>query len=108
MSSVAARRFFTTTARRLTTEEKANAKASNSPAIALGAGVAITFTGAMLYFRNSKKVGDEAPWDAETLAKHKAAKDAPSALNAVVVPALTLPKDVHDRLNKWGKDDGYP
>ncbi|PKS09530.1 hypothetical protein jhhlp_004147 [Lomentospora prolificans] len=107
MSSVAARRFFTTTARRLNTEEKANANASNGPALALGAGVVATFAGAMVYFRNTKKVGDEAPWDEETLARHKAVKDAPSALNSVVIPSLTLPKDVHDRLNKWGKD-GYP
>lgn len=32
------------------------------------------------------------PWDEATLAKHKAAKEAPSALNAVVVPNMTLPK----------------
>lgn len=32
------------------------------------------------------------PWDEAALAKHKAAKEAPSALNAVVVPNMTLPK----------------
>lgn len=40
----------------------------------------------------SKSAGEEVPWDEATLAKHKAAKDAPSALNAVVVPNMTLPQ----------------
>ena len=34
-------------------------------------------------------------------------KDAPSALNVVVVPNVTLPKELHEKYNKWGKD-GYP
>ncbi|CAG5177900.1 uncharacterized protein ALTATR162_LOCUS8434 [Alternaria atra] len=33
-------------------------------------------------------------------------KDAPSALNVVVIPNVTLPKELHDTYNKWGKD-GY-
>ncbi|KAF1838481.1 hypothetical protein BDW02DRAFT_564837 [Decorospora gaudefroyi] len=33
-------------------------------------------------------------------------KDAPSALNVVVIPNVTLPKSLHDAYNKWGKD-GY-
>ncbi|EHY60430.1 hypothetical protein HRR83_000191 [Exophiala dermatitidis] len=33
-------------------------------------------------------------------------KNAPSALNTVIVPNVTLPKAVHDKLNKWGKE-GY-
>ncbi|TVY40824.1 Uncharacterized protein LOCC1_G004627 [Lachnellula occidentalis] len=33
-------------------------------------------------------------------------KDAPSALHSVVVPNVTLPKELHERYNKWGKD-GY-
>ncbi|CAE7205491.1 hypothetical protein CFE70_008641 [Pyrenophora teres f. teres 0-1] len=33
-------------------------------------------------------------------------KDAPSALNVVVIPNVTLPKQLHDTYNKWGKD-GY-
>ncbi|KIV82953.1 hypothetical protein PV11_05015 [Exophiala sideris] len=36
----------------------------------------------------------------------QAPKNAPSALNVVVVPNVTLPKDIHDKLNKWGKE-GY-
>ncbi|KAL1959590.1 hypothetical protein VTO42DRAFT_1625 [Malbranchea cinnamomea] len=34
----------------------------------------------------------------------KAAKEAPSALNEVIIPNVTLPKDLHDRFNKYGKD----
>ncbi|KAI1437825.1 hypothetical protein GGR50DRAFT_607129 [Xylaria sp. CBS 124048] len=33
-------------------------------------------------------------------------KDAPSAVNVVVIPNVTLPKHLHDKYNKWGKD-GY-
>ncbi|PVI06454.1 hypothetical protein DM02DRAFT_422586 [Periconia macrospinosa] len=33
-------------------------------------------------------------------------KDAPSALNSVIIPNVTLPKELHDQYNKWGKD-GY-
>ncbi|MCJ1331842.1 hypothetical protein MMC10_008534 [Thelotrema lepadinum] len=36
----------------------------------------------------------------------KAPKDAPSALNTVIVPNVNLPKHLHDKWNKWGKD-GY-
>lgn len=56
------------------------------------------------------------PWEAESLGKYKyhpggdrskEAQDAPSALNVVVVPNVTLPAELHDAMNKWGKD-GYP
>ncbi|KAG4216563.1 hypothetical protein PC116_g34956, partial [Phytophthora cactorum] len=33
-------------------------------------------------------------------------KDAPSAVNVVVIPDVNLPKHLHDKYNKWGKD-GY-
>ncbi|CUS09108.1 unnamed protein product [Tuber aestivum] len=33
-------------------------------------------------------------------------KDAPSALHTVIVPNVNLPKELHDKYNKWGKD-GY-
>ncbi|SPN99982.1 uncharacterized protein DNG_02834 [Cephalotrichum gorgonifer] len=110
MASLVSRRFFTTTARRLVaqTDEKVSSEASNVPALALGAGVAVTFAGAAFYFRRSDISSEEVPWDEAVLAKHKwAAKEAPSALNAVVIPNVTLPKEVHDKLNKWGKE-GYP
>ncbi|EXJ62180.1 hypothetical protein A1O7_02613 [Cladophialophora yegresii CBS 114405] len=38
--------------------------------------------------------------------KNQAPKNAPSALNTVVVPNVTLPKAIHDAFNKWGKE-GY-
>ncbi|KAI6247724.1 hypothetical protein HI914_04233 [Erysiphe necator] len=33
-------------------------------------------------------------------------QEAPSALNVVIVPDVTLPKELHEKFNKWGKD-GY-
>jgi len=38
--------------------------------------------------------------------KSQTPKDAPSALNSVIVPNVNLPKEMHERWNKWGKD-GY-
>ncbi|KAI5247637.1 hypothetical protein E4T42_05907 [Aureobasidium subglaciale] len=32
-------------------------------------------------------------------------EDAPSALNSVIVPNVNLPRKLHERFNKWGKDD---
>jgi hypothetical protein len=39
--------------------------------------------------------------------KSRGKKDAPSALNTVIVPNVNLPKELHDKYNKWGKE-GYP
>ena len=36
--------------------------------------------------------------------KSKAPKEAPSALNTVIVPNVNLPKSLHERFNKYGKD----
>ena len=33
-------------------------------------------------------------------------KEAPSALNTVIVPNVNLPKELHEKYNKYGKD-GY-
>ncbi|KAI5357566.1 Putative uncharacterized protein C3H7.08c [Septoria linicola] len=33
-------------------------------------------------------------------------KDAPSALNEVIIPNVNLPKELHEKYNKWGKE-GY-
>ncbi|KAH8146630.1 uncharacterized protein LAJ45_09313 [Morchella importuna] len=33
-------------------------------------------------------------------------KDAPSALHSVIIPNVNLPKELHEKYNKWGKD-GY-
>ncbi|KAF2748710.1 hypothetical protein M011DRAFT_466493 [Sporormia fimetaria CBS 119925] len=32
-------------------------------------------------------------------------KDAPSALNTVIIPNVTLPKELHEKYNKFGKED---
>lgn len=59
---------------------------------------------------------DGMPWEGDSAGKYKyhpggdrslEPKDAPSALNVVVVPNVTLPAEMHDKFNKWGKD-GYP
>jgi hypothetical protein len=56
------------------------------------------------------------PWDSDTLGKYKyhpggdpskAPRDAPSALNSVVIPKVTVSKEMHEQFNKWGKE-GYP
>ncbi len=56
------------------------------------------------------------PWEGEGEGKYKyhpggdlskEPKDAPSALNVVVVPNVTLPAELHEKYNKWGKE-GYP
>jgi|SRR6478609_896792 hypothetical protein len=56
------------------------------------------------------------PWESGSSGKYQyhpggdpnaAPKDAPSALNVVVVPNVTLPAELHEKYNKWGKD-GYP
>ncbi|KAI1910756.1 hypothetical protein LOZ53_001657 [Ophidiomyces ophidiicola] len=36
--------------------------------------------------------------------KNKPLKSAPSALNEVIIPNVTLPADLHERFNKYGKD----
>ncbi|KJX99387.1 unnamed protein product [Zymoseptoria tritici ST99CH_3D1] len=31
-------------------------------------------------------------------------RDAPSALNEVIIPNVNLPKELHEKYNKWGKE----
>lgn len=56
------------------------------------------------------------PWQGDAEGKYKyhpggdpsaAPRDAPSALNTVIIPNVTAPKEAHDKFNKWGKE-GYP
>ncbi|KAH0289286.1 hypothetical protein M436DRAFT_73344 [Aureobasidium namibiae CBS 147.97] len=58
---------------------------------------------------------DSEPWKTGGEAKYqyhpggdtsKPRKDAPSALNEVIVPNVNLPRELHEKYNKWGKD-GY-
>ncbi|RFU24372.1 hypothetical protein B7463_g11959, partial [Scytalidium lignicola] len=37
---------------------------------------------------------------------NNAPKEAPSALHSVVIPNVNLPKELHEKYNKWGKE-GY-
>ncbi|KAI1813420.1 hypothetical protein GGS20DRAFT_577606 [Poronia punctata] len=129
MSSIIARRAFSTTSRRLVAKPDAGLKAEGkrNPEIAiLGAVVAATLGGAGLYFGRSPtsstseaKVGmasDGMPWETgSSEGKYRyhpggdgavAPKDAPSAVNVTVIPNVNLPKELHDNWNKWGKD-GY-
>ncbi|KAG7056716.1 hypothetical protein JMJ78_0000507 [Colletotrichum scovillei] len=56
------------------------------------------------------------PWETDSEGKYKyhpggnpanEPRDAPSAVNTVIIPDVTLPKELHEKYNKWGKD-GYP
>ncbi|KAL1999816.1 hypothetical protein VTN02DRAFT_3944 [Thermoascus thermophilus] len=64
------------------------------------------------------RIGDSAmPWERDDEGKifkyqyhphgdkNQPLRDAPSALNTVIVPNVTLPKDLHDRFNKYGKEE---
>ncbi|KAF1913569.1 hypothetical protein BDU57DRAFT_520495 [Ampelomyces quisqualis] len=53
-----------------------------------------------------KESGGSGPYQYHPGGDTSVKKDAPSALNVVVIPNVTLPKDLHDLFNKWGKD-GY-
>ncbi|KAJ4325651.1 hypothetical protein N0V94_000606 [Neodidymelliopsis sp. IMI 364377] len=52
------------------------------------------------------KQGGSSPYQYHPGGDTSVKKDAPSALNVVVIPNVTLPKELHDTYNKWGKD-GY-
>ncbi|KAK3941934.1 hypothetical protein QBC46DRAFT_340050 [Diplogelasinospora grovesii] len=129
MASFITRRAFTTTARRLATGEEAlKTESKRNPEILILGGVMVgTLAAAGFYFGRSptKSTDDVAvpmarsgmPWEesGSTEGKYRyhpggdasaAPKDAPSAINVVVIPDVTLPKHLHDKYNKWGKD-GY-
>ncbi|KAL2149964.1 hypothetical protein VTH82DRAFT_7640 [Thermothelomyces myriococcoides] len=127
MASIIARRAFSTTARRLASGEEAlkNESKKNPEIMILGGVVVAALTGAGFYFgRSPTTATDESrvplaknsmPWETNTQGKYQyhpgadtnaPPKDAPSAVNVVVVPDVTLPKRLHDKYNKWGKD-GY-
>ncbi|KAF4984421.1 hypothetical protein FZEAL_384 [Fusarium zealandicum] len=130
MASRVARRFMSTTARRLQDHNKAELKKEtrrNPEILILGGVMTAALGGAGYYFGRSPTgatsethvtiAKDGSPWESgSTSGKYqyhpggdlsKEPKDAPSALNVVVVPNVTLPSELHDKFNKWGKD-GYP
>ncbi|KAF2131955.1 hypothetical protein P153DRAFT_421020 [Dothidotthia symphoricarpi CBS 119687] len=52
------------------------------------------------------KQGGSSPYQYHPGGDTSIKKDAPSALNVVIIPNVTLPKELHEAYNKWGKD-GY-
>ncbi|KAK0733676.1 hypothetical protein B0T26DRAFT_630883 [Lasiosphaeria miniovina] len=129
MASIIARRAFTTTARRLapTGEQALSSESKKNPEIMILGGVmVVALAGAGFYFGRSPTSSssessvpvakNSMPWEsASGDGKYQyhpggdpksAPKDAPSAVNVVIVPDVNLPKSLHDKFNKWGKD-GY-
>ncbi|KAI0894467.1 hypothetical protein F4806DRAFT_498248 [Annulohypoxylon nitens] len=132
MASIIARRAltqrtFSTTVRRLSSDPTLKEETKRNPELMILGGVMVlALGGAGLYFgRSPTHATSEAPiglaksgmpWETgATEGKYRyhpggdpdaAPKDAPSAVNVVVVPNVNLPKELHDQFNKWGKD-GY-
>ncbi|KAI9689140.1 MAG: hypothetical protein M1822_000878 [Bathelium mastoideum] len=90
----------------------------------LGFIMTCAFAGAGYYFSTKPtsavsenpvpKVPGSEPWNTGGSGKYQyhpggdssqGKKEAPSALNVVIVPDVTLPKYLHDKFNKYGKDD---
>ncbi|KAL9095802.1 MAG: hypothetical protein Q9165_001799 [Trypethelium subeluteriae] len=93
-------------------------------AMTLGFIMTCAFAGAGYYFSTKPtsaisenkvpKVPGSEPWNTGGSGKYQyhpggdtsaQRKEAPSALNTVIIPNVTLPKELHDKYNKWGKDD---
>ncbi|KAK1992760.1 hypothetical protein LX36DRAFT_662133 [Colletotrichum falcatum] len=131
MASLVARRAFSTTVRRFAAQADAQSKQQlaqeskrNPELIILGGVMVAALGGAGLYFGRSPTSSTSEspvlkagmPWETEGEGKYKyhpggnpnnEPKDAPSAVNTVIIPDVTLPKELHDKYNKWGKE-GYP
>ncbi|TDZ21134.1 Uncharacterized protein Cob_v005795 [Colletotrichum orbiculare MAFF 240422] len=128
MASFVARRAFSTSVRRLADDrakQQLTQESKRNPEIfILGGVMAAALGGAGLYFGRSPTTATSEspvlkagmPWETESSGKYKyhpggnpnaEPKDAPSAVNTVIVPNVTLPKELHEKYNKWGKD-GYP
>ncbi|KIE01456.1 hypothetical protein MAJ_02797, partial [Metarhizium majus ARSEF 297] len=125
MASQIPRRLFSTTARRLQSNGDLKNESKRNPELMILGGVMVAaLGGAGFYFgRSPTKSTSESPvtiasrpWEGEGEGKYKyhpggdvskEPKDAPSALNVVVVPNVTLPAELHEKYNKWGRE-GYP
>ncbi|KAL2753972.1 hypothetical protein ACRALDRAFT_1069894 [Sodiomyces alcalophilus JCM 7366] len=126
--SFAARRSFTTSLRRMTEEQSKKAlreEEKRNPEVYIMGGVVLCgVAGAAYYFgRSPTKSTSESqvaqagsPWETNGTGAYRYhpggdpnndPKEAPSAVNVVVVPDVTVTKELHDRFNKWGKE-GYP
>ncbi|KAI0195656.1 hypothetical protein EV127DRAFT_419333 [Xylaria flabelliformis] len=124
----ASKRNFSTTTRRLAHDDPAlKAEEKRNPEVMILGGVMVlALGGAGLYFGRSPTTStseatvgmakEGMPWEtgaAEGKYRYHPGgdgsmepKDAPSAINVVVIPNVDLPKRLHDKYNKWGKD-GY-
>ncbi|EFQ32718.1 hypothetical protein CGRA01v4_09345 [Colletotrichum graminicola] len=130
MASFVTRRAFSTTVRRLAqvdaqSKQQLTQESKRNPELIILGGVMVAaLGGAGLYFgRSPTSATSESPvlkagmpWETEGEGKYKyhpggnpknEPKDAPSAVNTVIIPDVTLPKELHDKYNKWGKE-GYP
>ncbi|EQK98323.1 hypothetical protein G6O67_001807 [Ophiocordyceps sinensis] len=129
MASRVTRRLLSTTARRLQAESQADLKreTKRNPELMILGGVMVVALGGAGFYLGRSPTGstseatvhiarDGMPWEGDAQGKYKyhpggdpsrEPRDAPSALNAVIVPNVTLPRELHDKYNKWGKD-GYP
>jgi len=128
-SRIASRRFLSTTARAFQDHSKQELKKDskrNPETLVLGAVMVAALGGAGFYLGRSPTTSTSEtpvsiakggmPWEGTGTGKYQyhpggdasqPPRDAPSALNTVVVPNVTLPRELHDKFNKWGKD-GYP
>ncbi|KAF4994338.1 hypothetical protein FGRMN_5846 [Fusarium graminum] len=127
MASRISRRFLSTTVRRLEQHQQAELKKESrrNPEILILGGVMVCALGGAGYYLGRSPTGSTSespvaiaahPWESGSSGKYQyhpggdpsqPPKDAPSALNVVVVPNVTLPAELHEKYNKWGKD-GYP
>ncbi|KAK2039260.1 hypothetical protein LY76DRAFT_647051 [Colletotrichum caudatum] len=130
MASFVTRRAFSSTVRRLAqsdaqSKQQLTQESKRNPELIILGGVMVAaLGGAGLYFGRSPTSSTSEspvlkagmPWETEGEGKYKyhpggnpknEPKDAPSAVNTVIIPDVTLPKELHDKYNKWGKE-GYP
>ncbi|PTB64641.1 hypothetical protein BBK36DRAFT_1122795 [Trichoderma citrinoviride] len=128
MASMITRRFFSTTVRRLqqnTSKQELQSESKRNPeTFILGGVMVLALGGAGFYFgRSPTGATSESPvnvaampWQGDAEGKYTyhpggdpnaAPRDAPSALNVVIIPNVTAPKEAHEKFNKWGKE-GYP
>ncbi|KAI0153522.1 hypothetical protein BJ166DRAFT_500474 [Pestalotiopsis sp. NC0098] len=118
-------RTFTTSARRMATDPALKDETKRNPELyILGGVMVLALGGAGLYFGRTptKSTSEQSvgiagmPWENNSgegkYQYHPGGdtsiepKDAPSAINVVVIPDVNLPKHLHEKYNKWGKD-GY-
>lgn len=123
--SFIARRAFTTTTRRLSAETALKKDTKRNPELFVLGGIMVAVLGgAGYYFGQSptQSTSENAvakagmPWETNAGEgkyryfpggnENAEPKDAPSAVNVVVVPNVSLPTELHEKYNKWGKD-GY-